>query len=47
MSTSNNLVPEPYNVKAPIHSNKYLVNGVLKQWNGEKAEVYSNIYYKD
>ena len=47
MSTSNNLVPEPYNVKAPIHSNKYLVNGVLKQWDGEKAEVYSNIYYKD
>jgi len=47
MSTSNNPIPEPYNVKAPIHSNKYLVNGVLKQWDGEKAEVYSHIYYKD
>ena len=47
MSTSNNPIPEPYNVKAPIHSNKYLVNGVLKHWDGEKAEVYSHIYYKD
>ena len=47
MSTSNNPIPEPYNVKAPIHSNKYLVNGVLKHWDGEKAEVYSHIYCKD
>ena len=47
MSTSNNPIPEPYKVKAPIHSSKYLVNGVLKQWDGEKAKVYSHIYYKD
>ncbi len=47
MSTSKNPIPEPYNIKTPIHSDKYLVNGVLKQWTGEKAEVYSNIYYKD
>ncbi len=47
MSTSKNHIPEAYNVKTPIHSDKYLVNGVLKQWTGEKAEVYSNIYYKD
>ena len=47
MSTSKNPIPEAYNVKTPIHSDKYLVNGVLKQWTGEKAEVYSNIYYKD
>ena len=39
MSTSSNSFPNP------IHSNKYLVNGVLKQWTGAKAEVYSNIYY--
>ncbi len=39
MSTSSNSFPNP------IHSNKYLVNGVLKQWTGDKAEVYSNIYY--
>ena len=31
----------------PIHSNKYLVNGVLKHWTGAKAEVYSNIYYEN
>ena len=47
MSTSKNPIPEAYNVKTPIHSNQYLVNGVLEQWTGEKAEVYSNIYYKD
>ena len=41
MSTPSNSFPNP------IHSNKYLVNGVLKPWTGAKAEVYSNIYYKD
>jgi len=41
MSTFSNSFPNP------IHSNKYLVNGVLKPWTGAKAEVYSNIYYKD
>ncbi|MDA8970741.1 NADP-dependent glyceraldehyde-3-phosphate dehydrogenase [Flavobacteriaceae bacterium] len=39
MSTPSNSFPNP------IHSNKYLVNGVLKHWTGAKAEVYSNIYY--
>ena len=39
MSTLSNSFPNP------IHSNKYLVNGVLKPWTGAKAEVYSNIYY--
>ena len=41
MSTSSNSFPHP------IHSNKYLVNGVLKHWTGAKAEVYSNIYYEN
>ena len=41
MSTSSNSFPNP------IHSNKYLVNGVLKHWRGAKAEVYSNIYYEN
>ena len=41
MSTSLNSFPNP------IHSNKYLVNGVLKHWTGAKAEVYSNIYYEN
>ena len=41
MSTSSNSFPNP------IHSNKYLVNGVLKHWTGAKAEVYSNIYYEN
>jgi glyceraldehyde-3-phosphate dehydrogenase (NADP+) len=30
-----------------IHSNKYLIDGVLKQWTGDKTEVYSNIYYEN
>ena len=41
MSTPSNSFPNP------IHSNKYLVNGVLKHWTGAKAEVYSNIYYEN
>ena len=41
MITSSNSFPNP------IHSNKYLVNGVLKHWTGAKAEVYSNIYYEN
>ena len=41
MSTLSNSFPNP------IHSNKYLVNGVLKHWTGAKAEVYSNIYYEN
>ena len=41
MSTSSNSFPNP------IHSNRYLVNGVLKHWTGAKAEVYSNIYYEN
>ena len=41
MSTSSN------SFQNPIHSNKYLVNGVLKHWTGAKAEVYSNIYYEN
>ena len=41
MSTLSNSFP------SPIHSNKYLVNGVLKHWTGAKAEVYSNIYYEN
>ena len=41
MSTLSNSFPNP------IHSNKYLVNGVLKHWTGAKAGVYSNIYYEN
>ena len=41
MSTLSNSFPNP------IHSNKYLVNGVLKHWTCAKAEVYSNIYYEN
>ena len=41
MSTLSNSFPNP------IHSNKYLVNGVLKHWTGAKVEVYSNIYYEN
>ena len=47
MDTSKIAIPEGYTIKNPLHSNKYLVNGVLKQWTGETSEVYSNICYTD
>ncbi len=45
MSTLTNSIPKQYSLTNPIHSNKYLVNGILKEWSGNKATVYSNIYY--
>jgi glyceraldehyde-3-phosphate dehydrogenase (NADP+) len=47
MSTLTNSIPKQYSLTNPIHSNKYLVNGILKEWSGNKAEVYSNIYYEN
>lgn len=31
----------------PIHFNKYLIDGVLQEWNGETAKVFSSIYTKN
>ncbi|MFT5679030.1 MAG: glyceraldehyde-3-phosphate dehydrogenase (NADP+) [Patiriisocius sp.] len=47
MNTTSNHIPKKYALEKPIHSNQYLVNGVLKEWAGDTAEVYSNIYYEN
>ncbi|ALJ05205.1 aldehyde dehydrogenase [Pseudalgibacter alginicilyticus] len=36
-------IPEPYKIKTLLHQNTYLVDGELKHWEGETAEVYSTI----
>ena len=36
-------IPESYRISEPLHQNKYLVNGELKAWEGEKANIYSTI----
>ncbi|MEW4924007.1 NADP-dependent glyceraldehyde-3-phosphate dehydrogenase [Algibacter sp. 2305UL17-15] len=36
-------IPEAYQIKTLVHQNTYLVDGELKQWNGETAEIYSTI----
>lgn len=47
MNTPTNHIPKKYALEKPIHSNQYLVDGVLKEWAGDTAEVYSNIYYEN
>jgi|TARA_R110002110_G_scaffold39056_4_gene126674 glyceraldehyde-3-phosphate dehydrogenase (NADP+) len=47
MNISTNLIPEEYTFEKPIHANQYLVDGVLKEWTGDRAKVYSNIYYEN
>lgn len=36
-------IPEQYQIKELIHQNTYLVDGVLKTWEGTTAEVFSTI----
>ncbi|WP_136481622.1 NADP-dependent glyceraldehyde-3-phosphate dehydrogenase [Cognatitamlana onchidii] len=36
-------IPEQYQIKSLFHQTTYLVNGELRSWKGEKAEVYSTI----
>ena len=36
-------IPETYKIKSPLHQTTYLVNGELKQWTGDTAEIYSTI----
>jgi glyceraldehyde-3-phosphate dehydrogenase (NADP+) len=36
-------IPDAYKIKSLLHQNTYLVDGELKQWKGETAEVYSTI----
>ena len=36
-------IPEEFQIKSPLYQTTYLVNGELRQWNGETAKVYSTI----
>ena len=36
-------IPQAYKITSILHQNTYLVNGELKSWLGETAEVYSTI----
>lgn len=49
MSTINTQVsiPEQYKIHSQIHQNTYLVNGELKPWSGETANVFSTISSTD
>jgi len=37
------IIPEEFQIKEPIHQKTYLVNGVLKEWKGKTADVFSTI----
>ena len=36
-------IPEAYKIESLLHQKVYLVNGELRNWEGETAEVYSTI----
>ena len=40
-------IPDQFKIKKTISQNTYLVDGVLKPWNGETADVYSTISSTD
>jgi glyceraldehyde-3-phosphate dehydrogenase (NADP+) len=40
-------IPEEFQIKNPIHQKKYLVNGELRTWEGNTAEVFSTISSTD
>ena len=43
MNTTFLEIPETYKINNRINQNTYLVDGELKKWNGNTAEVYSTI----
>ncbi|PCJ94899.1 MAG: NADP-dependent glyceraldehyde-3-phosphate dehydrogenase [Flavobacteriaceae bacterium] len=43
MSTTDMHIPEEFKILEPIHQKEYLVNGELKKWTGNTADVYSTI----
>ncbi|GAA3634708.1 NADP-dependent glyceraldehyde-3-phosphate dehydrogenase [Flavivirga jejuensis] len=43
MNTTFSEIPEAYKITSILHQTTYLVDGELKQWKGETAEVYSTI----
>jgi len=36
-------IPQAYEITSQVHQKTYLVNGELKSWSGETAEIYSTI----
>ena len=36
-------IPEKFQIKEPLNQNTYLINGELKEWNGETTSIYSTI----
>ncbi|GAA4279781.1 NADP-dependent glyceraldehyde-3-phosphate dehydrogenase [Gaetbulibacter aestuarii] len=43
MTTTFKDIPDKYKIKTLLHQSTYLVDGELKPWKGETAEVYSTI----
>ena len=43
MAASFSEIPEPFKIISLLHQKTYLVDGELKQWEGDSAEVYSTI----
>ncbi|MDO7137752.1 NADP-dependent glyceraldehyde-3-phosphate dehydrogenase [Algibacter lectus] len=43
MKTAFQDIPDEYKIDSLLHQSTYLVNGELKHWEGETAEVYSTI----
>ncbi len=43
MIKENIAIPTEFQIDSPIHQKNYLVNGELKRWSGETADVYSTI----
>ncbi|WP_418602511.1 NADP-dependent glyceraldehyde-3-phosphate dehydrogenase [Hwangdonia sp.] len=43
MKTTFSEIPDAYKIESLLHQKTYLVDGKLKQWHGDTAEVYSTI----
>jgi len=43
MSNSETKIPKAYQIDSLLHQSTYLVDGELKQWHGDTAEIYSTI----
>jgi len=43
MNTKALEIPKAYRIESQLHQNSYLVNGELKAWKGDKANIYSTI----
>ncbi len=40
-------IPAEFRIETPFHQNQYLVNGEIRTWNGEMADVISPIFIKN